>query len=120
MAAVQLYYGCRHPAHDWLYRDDVERWQAQGVVQVHLACSVVDGEPRYVQDLLWQRRADIWARLNQGAIVYVCGDGRHMAPAVRQVLIQIGAEQGGMTPEAASDWLAELVSTGRYRQDVFN
>jgi cytochrome P450/NADPH-cytochrome P450 reductase len=43
-----------------------------------------------------------------------------MAPAVRQVLIQIGAEQGGMTPEAASDWLAELVSAGKYRQDVFN
>ncbi|WP_316154116.1 bifunctional cytochrome P450/NADPH--P450 reductase [Cupriavidus sp. BIC8F] len=120
VAPVQLYYGCRHPAHDWLYRDDVERWQAQGVVQVHLACSVVDGEPRYVQDLLWQRRTDVWARLNQGAMLYVCGDGRHMAPAVRQVLIRIGAEQGGMTPEAASDWLAELVSTGRYRQDVFN
>ncbi|WP_434034200.1 bifunctional cytochrome P450/NADPH--P450 reductase [Cupriavidus sp. a3] len=117
---VQLYYGCRHPAHDWLYRDDVARWQEQGVAEVHAAYSVVDGAPCFVQDLLWQRQADVWAQLNAGAVFYVCGDGRHMAPAVRQTLIRIAAEQGGMTEAAASDWLAALVAAGRYRQDVFN
>ena len=89
---VQLYYGCRHPAHDWLYRDDVARWEEQGVAEVHAAYSVVDGAPCFVQDLLWQRQADVWAQLNAGAVFYVCGDGRHMAPAVRQTLIRIAAE----------------------------
>ena len=43
-----------------------------------------------------------------------------LEPAVRQTLIDIGAEQGGMTADAASDWFAGLVQGGRYRQDVFN
>ncbi len=117
---VQLYFGCRHPRHDWLFHDEVARWADAGVAHVHTAYSVVPGAARYVQDLLWQRRADVWRQLQAGAVVYVCGDGRRMAPAVRQTLIEIGAEQGAMTPEAASDWFAALVQQGRYRQDVFN
>lgn len=117
---VQLYFGCRHPQHDWLFYDEIARWADTGVAEVQTAYSVLPGAARYVQDLLWQRRIQVWERLQAGAMVYVCGDGRRMAPAVRQVLIDIGAEQGGMTPEAASDWFAGLVDQGRYRQDVFN
>ncbi|WP_342052366.1 MULTISPECIES: bifunctional cytochrome P450/NADPH--P450 reductase [unclassified Cupriavidus] len=120
VAAAQLYYGCRHPAHDWLYRDDIERWASDGVADVHVAYSVMDGAPRYVQDLLWTNRADVWARLEAGATVYVCGDGRRMAPAVRQTLIDIAVAAGGMDTARASDWLATMVARGRYRQDVFN
>lgn len=120
VAPVQLYFGCRHPGHDWLFHDEIAQWAAQGVVEVHTALSVVPDAPRYVQDLLWQRRAEVWAQLQAGATVYVCGDGRRMAPAVRQVLIDIGAQLGGMAPDAASAWFAGLVEQGRYRQDVFN
>ncbi|CAG9174810.1 bifunctional cytochrome P450/NADPH--P450 reductase [Cupriavidus pampae] len=120
VATTQLYYGCRHPAHDWLYRDDIERWSSEGVADVHVAYSVVEGAPRYVQDLLWTNRADVWARVQAGATVYVCGDGRRMAPAVRQMLIDIAASEGGMDTALASEWLATMVAQGRYRQDVFN
>ncbi|WP_454723690.1 MULTISPECIES: bifunctional cytochrome P450/NADPH--P450 reductase [Cupriavidus] len=121
VAVNQLYYGCRHPAHDWLYRDDIARWQAAGVVQAHVACSTCGApDQRFVQHLLWRDRAAVWALLRDGATVYVCGDGRQMAPAVRRTLIEIAAAQGGMTEAAASDWLAGLVAQGRYRQDVFN
>lgn len=117
---VQLYFGCRHPQHDWLFHDDFARWAQAGVVALHTAFSVVPDGPRYVQDLLWQRRAEVWSLLQAGATVYVCGDGRRMAPAVRQTLIDIAAEQGGMTADAAWDWFAGLMAAARYRQDVFN
>nr|WP_315593002.1 cytochrome P450 [uncultured Cupriavidus sp.] len=117
---VQLYFGCRHPQHDWLFHDEIARWAELGVAEVHTAYSVVPGAARYVQDLLWQRRMQVWAQLQAGAIIYVCGDGRRMAPAVRQTLIEIGAQQGGMSADAASAWFAGLVAQGRYRQDVFN
>ena len=120
VAPAQLYFGCRHPAHDWLFHDDIARWAEAGVADVHTAYSVVPGAARYVQDLLWQRRAHVWAQLQQGATVYVCGDGRRMAPAVRQTLIDIGAQQGCMSAGEASDWFGALVAQGRYRQDVFN
>jgi len=120
VAPVQLYFGCRHPEHDWLYRDDFARWAEAGVVEIHTAYSVVPGAARYVQDLLWERRADVWQRAQAGATIYVCGDGRRMAPAVRKVLIEIAGEQGGMAADEASAWLAGMVERGRYRQDVFS
>ncbi|PWK31950.1 bifunctional cytochrome P450/NADPH--P450 reductase [Cupriavidus plantarum] len=127
VATAQLYYGCRHPAHDWLYRDDIARWASDGVAEVHVAYSVVEGAPRYVQDLLWANRAEIWRQLGTqpaqpaaGATVYVCGDGRRMAPAVRQTLLDIAMSEGGMDAKAASEWLAAMVANGRYRQDVFS
>ena len=43
-----------------------------------------------------------------------------MAPAVRDTLLRIHREAGGGTHEQASAWLADLVRTQRYRQDVFN
>lgn len=120
VAPVQLYFGCRHPSHDWLYGDEIAAWAGQGVAEVHVAYSVVPEAPRYVQDLLWQRRDAVWAQIEAGATVYVCGDGRRMAPAVRQTLIDIGTQVGGMDATQASDWFAGLVAQGRYRQDVFN
>ncbi|WP_020200399.1 bifunctional cytochrome P450/NADPH--P450 reductase [Cupriavidus sp. WS] len=121
VAASQLYYGCRHPAHDWLYRDDIACWQDAGVVQAHAAYSATGApDQRFVQHLLWRDRAAVWALLRDGATLYVCGDGRQMAPAVRRTLIEIAAQQGGMPEAAASDWLAGMVAQGRYRQDVFN
>lgn len=121
VAASHLYYGCRHPEHDWLYRDDVARWQAEGVVQAHAAYSTTGAQDeRYVQHLLWRDRDAVWTMLQAGATFYVCGDGRQMAPAVRRTLIEIAARQGGMDEAAASDWLAGMVAQGRYRQDVFN
>lgn len=121
VAASRLYYGCRHPEHDWLYRDDVARWQAGGVVQAHAAYSTAGApDQRYVQHLLWRDRETVWAMLQDGATIYVCGDGRLMAPAVRRTLIEIAAQQGGMSKAAASDRLAAMVAQGQYRQDVFN
>ncbi len=72
-----------------------------------------------MQDALWAQRVRVRDRLAQGATVYVCGDGRLMAPAVRDTLIRIHREASGSTHEQASEWLADLVRQQRYRQDVF-
>jgi cytochrome P450/NADPH-cytochrome P450 reductase len=52
-------------------------------------------------------------------MVYVCGDGRFMAPAVRETLIRIHMGQRGTTLEQSSDWLEGMIESGRYSQDVF-
>jgi len=85
-----------------------------------VAHSATGGPLRFVQDLLWQQRAELWRQLAADAVVYLCGDGRQMAPAVRKTLIDIAAAEGGMDAGAASAWFASLVAQGRYRQDVFN
>lgn len=115
-----LFIGCRHPAHDQLYPADLEQWQQQGVVTIHPAYSALAGyQHRHVQDALWAARDLVWQTLQAGAPVYVCGDGAHMAPAVRDCLIRIAETCGDMPRERASQWLQTLMQEGRYHQDIF-
>ena len=60
-----------------------------------------------------------WATLSDDGVVYVCGDGRFMAPAVRETLIRIHMERRGTTLEKSSDWLEGMIEANRYNQDVF-
>ncbi|WP_336205160.1 bifunctional cytochrome P450/NADPH--P450 reductase [Nonomuraea sp. LPB2021202275-12-8] len=114
---AEVFAGCRHPEHDWLYREDVEGWARAANTRVHTACSAVPGHPhRFVQDALAAEADTVWELLEHGAHVYVCGDGLRMAPAVRRVLLAMHHERTG---EDGAAWLAELEASGRYQQDVF-
>lgn len=120
VAPSLLFFGCRHPEHDWLCRDEMERWAASGVAELFLAFSVVPTHPwRYVQDALIAEQEKVWAAIRAGAQIFVCGDGRFMAPAVREALIAIHMQQAGTDHEHSSAWLESLIDAGRYHQDVF-
>jgi cytochrome P450/NADPH-cytochrome P450 reductase len=120
VAPAIVFYGCRHPEHDWFYREEMQRWEAEGVAKLYLAFSTVASHPyRFVQDALWAARKAVWDTLKGGATLYVCGDGRFMAPAVRDTLIRIHMDHVGSARDDASAWLQGLIDTGRYRQDVF-
>ncbi|MEU8147353.1 cytochrome P450 [Nonomuraea sp. NPDC048901] len=114
---AEVFAGCRHPSHDWLYRDEVEGWASADGVHVTVAYSAVAGHPyRFVQDAIAARGEAVWELLEAGAHVYVCGDGLRMAPAVRRALLAIHRDKTGTDGEA---WLAALEEQGRYQQDVF-
>jgi cytochrome P450/NADPH-cytochrome P450 reductase len=65
------------------------------------------------------RADDVWRLLEQGAVVYVCGDASHMAPDVRKSFATIYKERSGADDSAAEAWLADLSSHGRYVADVW-
>ncbi|MEU4326639.1 bifunctional cytochrome P450/NADPH--P450 reductase [Nonomuraea dietziae] len=114
---AEVFTGCRHPEHDLLYKEEVEAWAAAEGVRVHTAFSAVEGHPyRFVQDAVAAQADAVWELLQQGAHVYVCGDGLRMAPAVRQALLAIHRERAEGDAES---WLAGLEAEGRYQQDVF-
>lgn len=115
-----LFYGCRHPDHDWFYRDEMLGWEETGAAKVHCAYSSSDKSPhRFVQDAIWAAREQVWAALEGSGMVFVCGDGRFMAPAVRETLIRIHMEKRGTSLEQSSEWLEGMIEGGRYHQDVF-
>lgn len=119
-APCHLFFGARHPDHDWLCRAEMERWAADGVIQLHLAYSQLSGHAhRYVQDAIWDARDAVWRALADGGQIYLCGDGKYMAPAVRDTLIRIHADKTGGDHDAGSAWLEGLIDAGVYHQDVF-
>ncbi len=116
-----LFFGCDRPDADFLYRDELAGWSRAGVVDVRPAFSAQpQGDVCFVQDRLWQDRADVEQLFRAGATVFVCGDGRHMAPAVRATLTRMYREATGSDEAAAEAWVEHIErETGRYVADVF-
>ena len=116
-----LFYGCDHPDVDYLYRDELAAWEAAGVVSVRPAFyKAPQGDVTFVQHRVWQDRAELAELFRQGAHVYVCGDGKRMAPAVRDTFVRIYQEAVGASVEAAEAWVDKIErETGRYVSDVF-
>ncbi len=117
---IHLFFGSKHPEHDWLCREEMERWAEDGVATLHLAQSAVEGHPfAYVQHALAASADHLWPLIESGAQIFVCGDGRNMAPAVRAALVDMHEAKTRNNRAAASDWLEEMIANGRYHQDVY-
>ena len=116
-----LFFGCDAPDMDFLYQEELKAWEAEGVVRVYPAFShQPEAEAKYVQDRLWQDRKEVEQLFRQNAHIYVCGDGKRMAPAVRETFVRIYQEAARVSFEAANSWADELERTStRYVADVF-
>jgi cytochrome P450/NADPH-cytochrome P450 reductase len=120
LGAAHLFFGCHHCDVDFLYADELQQWEQDSVVRVHCAFhKPTDGEAQYVQDRLWADRAIVMRLMDDGARIYVCGDGHTMADAVRTTLGRMYQELNGGTSAMVDAWLVELETGFRYSQDVF-
>lgn len=66
-----------------------------------------------------EQGADVYAWLQEGASVFVCGDARRMAPDVDRALREVIRVHGAMDDEGAASYLSRLTAAGRYRRDVY-
>jgi sulfite reductase (NADPH) flavoprotein alpha-component len=117
-----LFFGEQHRATDFLYGDELLEYQRKGQLhRLDLAFSRDQGHKLYVQHRMLEQARELWSWLQNGACFYVCGDARHMAKDVHQALIEIAQKQGGLSPEAAADYVnVTLMKTEkRYLRDVY-
>ncbi len=63
--------------------------------------------------------AELWAWLQEGAHLYVCGDAQRMARDVDTALTFLIAKHGGMEMSAAKAYLGAMTREGRYQRDVY-
>ncbi|MBR0834811.1 cytochrome P450 [Bradyrhizobium manausense] len=116
-----LFFGVDRADVDYLYCDELHQWQRDGVVGLRPAFSQApEAGVRFVQDRVWQDRAEVADLFRRGAKVFVCGDGAHMAPAVRETFVRIYQEAVGVSLQEAHAW-AETIEReqSRYVADVF-
>jgi sulfite reductase (NADPH) flavoprotein alpha-component len=115
-----LIFGARHFDSEFLYQVEWQDAVRKGLLQrVDLAFSR-DRAPRaYVQDRLREAGAEVFAWLEGGASLYVCGDAEHMAPDVHRTLVELVATHGRMDLEAAEAWVRRLADERRYLRDVY-
>lgn len=122
MADSWLYFGCRSPLEDYLYKQDLEAFVADGTLsQLRVAFSRSHRSKEYVQDLMRKDGAALCDLIaGQQGFVYVCGDGAHMAKDVHLALVEVLTRHGSLTEQQASDGLAGMARQGRYVRDVWS
>ncbi|MCK2240506.1 MULTISPECIES: bifunctional cytochrome P450/NADPH--P450 reductase [unclassified Crossiella] len=114
------YFGCDHPDVDYLHRAELEAAEHAGAVSLRPAfMHAPEHGNRFVQDRIRRESAEVWAVLQAGGRVYVCGDGHRLALAVRAAFQAVHREHTGADEQAAADWLAGLIEVGRYVEDVY-
>ncbi|KAI0221811.1 hypothetical protein LSAT2_026929 [Lamellibrachia satsuma] len=116
-----LYFGCRHKNEDFIYSDELAAYVSDGTLtHMHVAFSRDQPQKVYVQHLLKETAAQVWRLIDAGAHIYVCGDARHMAHDVDEVLLDTVVSEGKLDRAAAQDYLKRLRSRGRYSCDIWS
>ena len=111
-----LFYGCRHPEHDFIYRNELADFEKNGITKLVTAFSR-NGEniKEYVQHKVYEHKEELWHMMLAGGIIYICGDGGKMEPDVRKTLEKIYAEKSGDTSHS---WVDRLIEQNKYLTDV--
>jgi cytochrome P450/NADPH-cytochrome P450 reductase len=119
LGPAMLFFGCRHPDQDYLYADELRAFAADGITELHTAFSRADGPKTYVQKLVAEQQDRVWSLIENGAIIYVCGDGGKMEPDVKATLVKIYRERKAADADAALRWIDDLGASNRYVLDVW-
>lgn len=115
-----IFFGDQHVATDFLYEEEWREWKDRKQLhRLDLAWSRDQATKIYVQDRMRENAAELWAWIESGAYFYVCGDAKRMAKDVDQMLHSIIADKGGMTLEAAAEYVKQMKKDKRYQRDVY-
>jgi sulfite reductase (NADPH) flavoprotein alpha-component len=115
-----LFFGERNFRSDFLYQTEWQAWLKDGLLsRMDVAFSRDQAGKAYVQHRMSEQAGDLFAWLEDGAHLYLCGDAARMAPDVHETLISIVAEEGGFERERAEEYVRDLQRSRRYQRDVY-
>lgn len=115
-----LFFGDQHFMTDFLYQTEWKQWLQNGTLtKLDVAFSRDTEEKVYVQHRMLAQSKELFAWLEEGASVYICGDEKNMAKDVHNTLLQIIETEGGLSHEQAEEYLTNLQQQKRYQRDVY-
>jgi sulfite reductase (NADPH) flavoprotein alpha-component len=115
-----LFFGDQHRESDFIYGDELGEMSSSGLLnRLDLAFSRDQVEKIYVQNRMIENGKDLFAQLEEGGHFYVCGEATRMARDVDDALHSIIETQGGMSSEAATEYVNDLKREKRYVRDVY-
>ncbi len=115
-----LFFGDQRSTCDFLYQEELQAMQADGTLtRLDMAFSRDQAEKVYVQHRMTEQAGELWAWLQDGASFYVCGDAKRMAKDVDAALHRVAETAGGLSPDSAADFIAQLKAEKRYLRDVY-
>lgn len=115
-----LFFGDRNAATDFMYQEELEAMQQNGLLtRLDLAFSRDQEAKIYVQDRMLENGAELFSWLEQGGYFFVCGDAYRMAKDVDKALHEVIAAHGKFSEQQAVDYVNQLKKDKRYVRDVY-
>lgn len=115
-----LFFGDQHAGCDFLYEDELRKYQGSGLLtRLDTAFSRDGARKIYVQDRMRENAGELWAWLERGAYFYVCGDAARMAADVDRALHEVIVGAGAMDESAAKAFVQDMIASKRYVRDVY-
>lgn len=124
VGAMRLFFGCRDPDEDYIYRDELELIQEKlcsngsGDLKIITAYSRTNDSKIYVQDRVMEYIAEVLQLLEDGASLYVCGRTA-MAKEVGQRVVDGARRHRGWEQTVAEEWLETLKRQGKWKEDIW-
>ena len=104
-----LFFGDPRRDCDFLFEDELTGYLPRRAAdRLDTAFSRDQDDKIYVQHRMLEHAAELWAWLEDGAHLYVCGDAQRMARDVDAALAAIIAKKAGMSLADAKTYLAAL------------
>ncbi|EKJ67875.1 hypothetical protein FPSE_11939 [Fusarium pseudograminearum CS3096] len=116
-----LFFGCRSPNEDYLYRDELVEvaQKLQGCLEIVTAFSRAEGEPKkYVQDRVEERKSQVCELLQEGASIYFCGRAA-MARVTGNLVEESMKTQNNWTSDEARSWTESTKKGNKWLEDVW-
>ncbi|KGA96540.1 sulfite reductase subunit alpha [Alkalihalobacillus alcalophilus ATCC 27647 = CGMCC 1.3604] len=115
-----LFFGDQHFVTDFLYQIEWQGWLKDGnLTKMDVAFSRDKAEKVYVQHRMLEHSKELFNWLEEGAVVYICGDEKNMAHDVHETLISIIEKEGHFSKTEAQEYLANMQQQKRYQRDVY-
>ncbi|ARK21119.1 assimilatory sulfite reductase (NADPH) flavoprotein subunit [Sporosarcina ureae] len=115
-----LFFGDQHYVTDFYYQTEWQNYVKDGTLtRLDVAFSRDTDEKVYVQHRMKQASQELYQWIEEGAVIYVCGDEQNMAKDVHATLLEIVQQEGGKSLEEAEQFITQLVQEKRYQRDVY-
>lgn len=120
-----LFFGCRNAGGDFLYREEWEQMQQEGVLAAvgGLVTAFSRDQPSkvYVQHRIREQAEHVWSWLSvKGAAVYVAGSADKMPAQVAAAFEDVASMAGKLTEEEAQKWVRQLEVSARYQVEAWS
>jgi sulfite reductase (NADPH) flavoprotein alpha-component len=115
-----LFFGDRNKETDFLYQEELQSYQKSGLLtKLNTAFSRDQEEKIYVTNRMKEHSKVLFDWIENGAVIYLCGNKRTLAKSVRETLLEIFQAEGKMSYSEAEKYLEEMKAGKRFQEDVY-
>mmetsp|Transcript_3531 Transcript_3531/g.8271 ORF Transcript_3531/g.8271 Transcript_3531/m.8271 type:complete len:1929 (-) Transcript_3531:295-6081(-) len=116
-----IYYGARKAATEWLYREELEGYEKEGVLTMRTAFSRDQARKIYVQNRIAEDYQNVYRMMmeEKGAF-FVCGSSRNVPEDIYTAMKEVMMKGGKMDEPHAEAALSSLKMDGRYTVEAWS